>query len=489
MEHLMKDFISEIKRIPTDGLIYSLSKKSIDMFRKNEYLMPVTIPVIHNGQRKILTVTLTAWDILDMEFLSIKESNDYRHSSKKVPVEVLVDLYRNYDNERSAKEGIFQNVDADGVFRTLMGMTAEQFAYENLYWLFEKFSRDYYILFAAENFEHRSIIDTDAIVREIFGIPVNDYVLILVTVFWLCCQYPDPLSAPEELYSNLNSAVLTVENLSNFIKYYSCTYQNLRTSPLKKQLLYSKPFIKTQRTGEYFASSVFPVAMLVGNGLYWLVRDYYCKQGTQVFVNTFGCLFEDYIKDIASKYCEPSEWTTLSTGSRKSADFTFDLGCLTLLVESKSALIGLDVKQQIPNLHNADVFFERTIAKAYKQLNSSYVRLSVSSKNPIIKIILLYDQFSNSAIVEEAAHKILGSDSSCFIMTIREFEILLYLHQHNKETEQQILDKILESSRAENSRKNIPAIYKDLAIDSNPHFEEEMDYFSKLMNNFKDAAK
>lgn len=64
-----------------------------------------------------------------------------------------------------------------------MGMTAEQFAYENLYWLFEKFSRDYYILFAAENFEHRSIIDTDAIVREIFGIPVNDYVLILVTVF------------------------------------------------------------------------------------------------------------------------------------------------------------------------------------------------------------------------------------------------------------------------------------------------------------------
>lgn len=485
----MKDFISEIKKIPTDGLIYCLSEKSIDMFRKNECLMPVTIPVIHNGQRKILTVTLTAWDILDMEFLSIKESNDYRRSSKKVPVEVLVDLYRDYDNERSAKEGIFQNVDADGVFRTLMGMTAEQFAYEDLYWLFEKFSRDYYILFAAENFEHRSIIDTDAIVREIFGIPVNDYVLILVTVFWLCCQHPDPLSAPEELYSDVNSAVLTVENLSNFIKYYSCTYQNLRTSSLKKQLLYSKPFIKTQRTGEYFASSIFPVAMLVGNGLYWLVRNYYCKQGTQVFVNTFGCLFEDYIKDIASKYCKPSEWTTLSTGSRKSADFTFDLGSLTLLVESKSALICLDVKQQIPNLHNADIFFERTISKAYKQLNSSYVRLSVSSKNPIIKIILLYDQFSNSAIVEEAAHKILGSDSSCFIMTIREFEILLYLHQHNKETEQQILDEILKSSRAENSRKNIPAIYKDLAIDSNPHFEEEMDYFSKLMNNFKDAAK
>lgn len=31
----MKDFISEIKKIPTDGLIYCLSEKSIDMFIKN----------------------------------------------------------------------------------------------------------------------------------------------------------------------------------------------------------------------------------------------------------------------------------------------------------------------------------------------------------------------------------------------------------------------------------------------------------------------
>ena len=47
----MKDFISEIKKIPTDGLIYCLSEKSIDMFRKNECLMPVTIPVIQWSEK------------------------------------------------------------------------------------------------------------------------------------------------------------------------------------------------------------------------------------------------------------------------------------------------------------------------------------------------------------------------------------------------------------------------------------------------------
>ena len=69
----MKNFISQIKKIPTDELIFNLSEKSISMFVKGDYLMPINIPAIHYGQKKTLTITLTAWDILDIEFLSIKE--------------------------------------------------------------------------------------------------------------------------------------------------------------------------------------------------------------------------------------------------------------------------------------------------------------------------------------------------------------------------------------------------------------------------------
>ena len=218
---------------------------------------------------------------------------------------------------------------------------------------------------------------------------------------------------------------------------------------------------------------------------YWEVGDYYYKQGTQAFVNAFGCLFEDYIKDIASKYCKPFEWTTLSTGTRKAADFTFDLGALTLLIESKSALIGLDAKQQIPHLHTTDIFIERTIKKAYDQLNSSYEKLVTSIDHPVIKVILLYDEFSNDAIIEMAAGKILNGDSACFIMTIGEFEILLYYHKNDKEKEQQILDEILKSSKSENQRKSICEIYRNLAVHNNPHIENEMDYFEKLVNDLK----
>lgn len=70
-------------------------------------------------------------------------------------------------------------------------------------------------------------------------------------------------------------------------------------------------------------------------------------------------------------------------------------------------------------------------------------------------------------------------------MTIGEFEILLYYHKNDKEKEQQILDEILKSSKSENQRKSICAIYRNLAIYNNPHIENEMNYFEKLVNDLK----
>lgn len=480
----MKNFVSEIKKINTDELIYKFSEISIEMFKANQYMRKVEIPVIRYGRNQKLIVQLSAWDIPNIAFLSVKESNDYRHADKVSSVGQLVDLYREYDNEHSAAESI-KNAD-DGVFRVVLGMTAEQFQYQNLWRIFEKFNRDYYILLAAKNFEHRNEIDTNAAVKEVFGCSADDYVAILLMIFWLCNQHPDPLSAPENLYCRKENTILTKKNISKFIEYYSCDYKELREHSLGKQLLYSKPFIKTQRHGVYLAASMYLVAMMVGNGLYWLVRDYYFKQETQKFVNAFGLLFEDYIKDLALNYCKTSEYKVLSAGAKKGADFLFDFGMLQVLVESKSSLLKLDAKQQVPNMESTNTFFNRTINEAYTQLNSSYEELKGKIDVPIIKIILLYDEFSNTAIIELSERKIFEKDSLCFVMTIRELEILLYLHRNDKVKEKQILNKLLDSTRMDGLRKrqNIGAIYEELSIHENQHLDGQMDYFSKMMEHF-----
>lgn len=483
----MKDFISEIRKINTDGIIYKFSEISIDMFKNNQCVRKVEIPVLRYGRRKKLIVQLSAWDIPNIVFLSVKESNDYRNADKVASIEQLVDLYREYDKEHSPGESI-KNADVDGAFRVILGMTAEQFLYQNLWWIFEKFNRDYYILLAATDFEHRTEIDVDTVVKEVFGYSADDYIAILLMVFWLCMQHPDPLSAPESLYCRKENTILTKENITGFIEYYSCTYKELREHPLGKQLMYSKPFIKTQRHSTYLSVSMYLIAMMVGNGLYWLVRDYHFKQHTQKFVNAFGLLFEDYIKDLAANYCEPSEWKVLSTGSKKGADFIFDFGELQMLIESKSSLLKLDAKQQVPNLESADIFFNNTISESYDQLISSYEQLKDNVNVPIIKIILLYDGFSNTAIIETSIREIFEKDTFCFVMTIRELEMLLYIHCNDKAKEQQIKNKLLDSIKS-GERKNIGIIYDELSIHENPHFDGDMDYFSKLMKHFENNLK
>ena len=77
----MKDFVSEIKKINTDGLIYKFSEIYIEMFKNNQCMRKVEIPVIRYGKRQKLIVQLSAWDIPDIAFLSVKAGNDYRYAA------------------------------------------------------------------------------------------------------------------------------------------------------------------------------------------------------------------------------------------------------------------------------------------------------------------------------------------------------------------------------------------------------------------------
>ena len=479
----MDDFISALKKINTDGLIYHFSKLSIELFNSNKPYMELSFPVIRYGIHQSCTVLLTGWDILNIEYLSVKYSNDYRHSERMLSPARLVELYRDYE-DKSQSSLIRSRDDSNGVFRIVLGMTAEQFQYQNLIWIFERFSRNYYILVAAKNMEHRNGIDVDSITNEVFGLSAEDYTAVLVVLMWLCMKDPEPLSFPEELFKKKDNQLFTKENIARLVKYYSCDYKTLRSSSLGKQLLYSKPFVKTQRN-TYFLSSLYSLGMTIGNGLYWVVRDYYRIQGTQKFVNAFGLLFEDYIIDIANKYCQHSEWQPLPKEKGKGADFLFSFADVQIVVEAKSALLQLDGKQQEPNDTSIKKFFNNTINEAYEQLQSSCSRLFSDTKESVVKVILLYDEFSNTAIIEESMRDLFYSDPQCFVITIRELEILLYLHKNDPKKCESIVHQMISIRKSESGRMNFGAILDDHQVFDNEHLKGEMDYFSILLEQYK----
>lgn len=485
----MKDFITEIRKRKTEDLLLELSELSIKMFHsETPHMKNLQIDIGQNGFWKTREVLLTTWDILNIEYLSIKNSNDYRDSKRKVSIGELVNLYRGYDNNKKDLEYLkYESLDV--VFRTILGMTAEQFQYQDLNQYYERFNRNYHILVAAKNFEHRNILDVAAATNNVFGYEISDYLSVLLMVYWLCTKDPEPLSAPESVYRNKDVTVFTKNNISKFVQYYSCSYEDLRKSSLGKQLLYAKPFIKTDRHNKYVACSLSVVAMLLSNGLYWLVRDYYQTIGSQSFPNKFGLLFEDYIKDLASRYCSTKEWNVIPQGKTKGADFIFDFGKIRLLIESKSSLLKLDGKQQIPNLQSVNTFFERNIKESYTQLNESFSKYSDMGNSPIAKIILLYDEFSNTSTIEHSMMDIFQNDNSCFIMTIRQFEILLFLHQNDTDKCSSVFQSIAESIKQNGERKSIDKIYNELGIYKNPHFQGDMDYFTKQLEHFKANMK
>ena len=138
----MSDFLSEIKKIPTCDIIRSLSYISINMFKSVKSQIPLKLVRKQSGVMRYADVILLAWDIPSIEFLSVQNSNDYRNSHKKTPLAHLVNYYRGYENEHSSS---LKGADFNTISRTILGMTAEQFAFQEMWRLFEKFNRDYHI--------------------------------------------------------------------------------------------------------------------------------------------------------------------------------------------------------------------------------------------------------------------------------------------------------------------------------------------------------
>lgn len=70
----MDPFISELRKINTDGLIFEFSKLSIEMFKKDEAMKEIEFPIKRFGVVKSASVGLSAWDIPLIEYLSVINS-------------------------------------------------------------------------------------------------------------------------------------------------------------------------------------------------------------------------------------------------------------------------------------------------------------------------------------------------------------------------------------------------------------------------------
>ena len=101
--------------------------------------------------------------------------------------------------------------------------------------------------------------DSPTYTKELFELTVEETLAVEWTVLWLCYNCPAPLSLSEKKYRKKDERILTKNNIERIIDYYSVTYEQVRKSPLGKQIFYSKPFVITQKKREKLAVSIYLV--------------------------------------------------------------------------------------------------------------------------------------------------------------------------------------------------------------------------------------
>jgi len=479
----MPGFISLIKKYRLDELLYIFANMSIKMFKakKSSITMPMIIKQL--GSIKKVEVRVSAWDILSMEYIAVCNSNDFRSKSIGLDQDIseIINEYRGFENDNSGSE-ILIDASLSEIFKFMFGITTEQFLFFNMSWVFQSYNRNYHILKKTRTQIQGKGINIDEITLEKFGLTSDEFISVMLIIFWLCTQHPDPLSAPEELYMKTPGTILTTENLKRIIDYYSCSYLDIRQSPLKRQLLYSKPFIKTDRGPQYIASSMHLVAIAIADGLYWIVRNYYSEKNSQKFINAFGYMFEDYFCELADRYLDKDQFKKLpQKNNQKGADYKIEFNNAILIIEQKSALLGLNAKQQIPDFECIDKFYKRNVIEAYEQIQSTVEE--AKEEKPILKIILLYENFFNTGLIEASIPEIFEKDRSCWIMTIRDFEILLVTYKKDSVKCSEVISKLI-TNKQENltSSQSALSLLDNMMLLNNSVFEGQFDYFQMAMN-------
>lgn len=394
-----------------------------------------------------------------------------------------VNLYRGYENKHSDSEYL-KKAELQDVFKFMMGMTYEQFKFQNLSWTYQNFNRNYHILVASNNICRDTIVDINVITKEIFGLDVDETLTVELIILWLCSQHPDPLSAPDGLYRKKEQSILTRENIKKIIDYYAISYDEIRESGLKKQIFYSKPFVITQKNQERLAVCYYLVQMLFADGLYWLVRDYYQKKGWGTkFINAFGQMFENYFEEIADIYLTKEMWHKIPEQKRKSADYFFETENAIFLFELKSGLLGINGKQQVPDIQQIDTFYKRNIVEAYEQLKAT--EEAYKGEKTVVKIFLLYENTTNTQIIMSSLPEIFIEEQGYYIMTIEDLEMMLATYKNNKEKYQKIEEVLIKNKNDLLHFESVLKVLNDFEAIGNLHFINERDYFGKIMKKLE----
>ena len=492
MDEKNSGFISQIRKYSLQELLIEFSMESSELFKINtkDDKMPCgtkfeSFEFASGRIKRRQEVLVTAWGLVDIAYQAILNSNDYRSKKVKSKREIyeIVSLYTEYVEHIEGKQEFMKNEAMhDDFLIYLYGFFGEQTKFQLRHMMIENYNRESYIINNIAPIINDGI-DVEGIVKKEIGL-FSDEVTIILLYLWSLSTKTPFIVENDQFY---NKDILKKQNVINVVNYYTADYWQIRENKLGRQVLYSKPIVKTDRN-RYLCINSFLLYFLIEHSTYWIVRNYYQNMNKQDFINAFGVYFEEYFYEILCEYLDCGSYKRIEEGKTKKADWYINMDGYEILLEQKSALASLKAKQQESDINSTKQYALRNWMKAISQLqNTEY---DYGNKK-MIKIILVYEEYYKSEMLENIfslSGSAIENDGYYWLVSISEFEMLLYSYKTDKKLFKEIMqDKIRMETENLHEGRDIRQIFERYGIKKNLHIEQEKyNYYSYISKKFKD---
>ncbi len=461
----------KIRKYRTDDVLRWIFKESCKIY-KGSSGMPGAEMVSFNSYAKGSTLPvrceyiIQAWTLIDLAYVTIDCSNDYRKGIITRDEELYA-LCSLIDNAKDCKVADIIGEDQETLMFYIFGIAGEQLKLQNPAGFYENLGRELYIIFEVAK-RCNPQYDFSELVMEEIGVTWREVVIMLFLGHFAFM-----------LYGTLEQVLCKVafkddyakESFKKVIDHYTATYEEVRQASIERQYLYKKPYIKTQNNSTVIISPYLCLAHYE-HCIYWLIRDYFKKRNSQDFTNFFGPCFEEYFSKVLEDCLEKFEYEKIIETNEKRADWIINIGGFKFLIEQKSAILYISVKQQISDVDAFKRYSAEKIIEALKQLE---VTERSYNNGKYIKIILLYEDYVNPGILKDVFNLPdcdVIDDGYYWLANIDEMEKLLTLSKNNKELFTKIVnEKIRRETTSANEGKGIDYILSEFGIVANAYID------------------
>ncbi len=347
-------FISFAANFSIESIVKTICSISFDICKESNSsvgFISKTYQYFYQGKKYNVMVVQT-W-VLDLLFDLIKYYLSF--SDKDISKDEalhLINMYNSFSNKKP-------DCDEEDIMLFVYGFFGEQMKIETLGDLIDDFSRENYILKTISKKNTEYSIDIAEIIKQETGYSDDMYSAMLMLIWSYCNSKSCIIDCQKMLL--VDSFPFTNNDLLKVLDKYSATFEDIKNSTIKRQLFYSKPFIKFGT--EYISVNPYLTLCLFANSNYWIIRDYFkeLNYNKELFLRAFGKYFELYVGDIFLNCLSINEFVRIpEVNQRKRADWKLNLFGKDILIEQKSTISETGIKQNNTNVEAFKKYINNT---------------------------------------------------------------------------------------------------------------------------------